>query len=479
MPKQVKQHYKLAFADDLYDLQQEILDTMDSRKYRFHVAILGRQSGKSYLDKRICLEYSNNRKMRGMWISPAISSANTHWADLLRMIEDSGLPTKRINRSTKEIEFHGGGYIGIRSAIEPDNIRGDSLDYVILDEAAFYRNGKYVWESVILPMITTTRGIMLMTTTPNGLNWVHELYEQGMSGKSKLVKSWHMPSTESPIQDHELLEEIRKSMTEKAWRAEFMAEFLADGGGVFAGVQEAATLMPLKAPLPGHTYVCGIDFGGNDDSTCITIIDKFTREQVFGISFDNIGTIKTVKKLIEILDYWQPEVTFAERNGVGTHLGKLIKEILSGNLDDQAIDRLLTDTDEDAEEWIDELGESRHKFRLIWMDNVLKRECVERIAVDLEYGRLDILSDKSKYGKKQLSEMSTYEATRTRSQLAVTYAAQEGAHDDTISALYLAYMGIPKPKPFKKKWQKVKSSKNPFRSSSAPRKHRTGNRRLR
>jgi hypothetical protein len=455
------------------------MDAMDAREHKFFIAILGRQSGKSYLDKRICLEYSNNQGMRGMWISPSYTSARNHWQDLLNMIETSGLPVKSINRQSYEIHFHGGGFLGVRTALEPNNIRGDSLNYAIMDEAAFYRNGKYVWEQVVMPMLTTSRGIMLMTTTPNGRNWVYDMYQEGLKKKSKLYKSWHMTSLDSPIQDKEVLLEIKKTMTEKAWRAEFMAEFLVDGGGVFAGVQEAATVAPLREPEVGHSYVAGVDVGGTEDSTTFTVIDKYTRKQVYGKDFENIGTIKTVVNIIKLLDHWQPEITHLEKNGVGTHLGKLLKEALRGSLDEQALQRLLDSTDEFTDDTLTEY-EGRHRVRLVWMDNALKREAVERVAVDIEYGRLALLTETCPYGKKQLSEMSTFEAKRTRSQLAVTYSAAEGYHDDTVSGLYLAYMGVPKPVPFKKHWEKAKSTKSPFkRNSNTPRKHRTGGKRLR
>lgn len=464
--------YQLAFNQDLYNLQQEIMDTMDSREYKFHIAILGRQAGKSYLDKRIVLEYSNNRAMRGLWISPAISSSNVHWNDLLAMIEESGIPVKNINKTTKEIHFHGGGYVGIRSAIEPDNIRGDSLDYIILDEAAFFRNGRYVWESVCMPMISTSRGIMLMTTTPNGQNWVYKLYQRGLI-PNKLVKSWHLSATKSPIQDKEFLKELRKTVLERTWRTEYLAEFLADGGGVFSGTDKASTAEWRPTPRPGHTYVMGIDVGGEtNDPSVVTVLDKYTREQVFGEIIDTIGTKEMVRRILELINEWNPEKTFIEKNGVGV-LGKLMQELLSG----QAMDEL----DEQILGGAVELDfDNQHKLTLVHMDNPLKCSSVERLAVDIEYGRFKILNGDCEYGAYQMSEMSTFEAKRTASGLQVTYRATEGNHDDSVSALYLAYMGIPRPARDKKKGKKnpFKNSSSPFRGgSSAPRTHRRGNRR--
>lgn len=408
-----------------------------------------------------------------MWISPTISSARHHWQDLLIMIEESGLPVRSINKQSHEIHFHGGGFLSIRSAIEPDNIRGDSLDYIILDEAAFYRNGKYVWEAVCLPMITTSRGIMLMTTTPNGRNWVYDLYLEGQKEDSDLYKSWRMSSIDSPIQDVKTLRMIEKTMTKKRWREEFMAEFLADGGGVFSGVNAAATQEPINRPEAGHTYVAGIDITDSNDLCAFTVVDKYERKQVYGKVLDGVGTVNTVKELIKLIEHWQPEKTYIEKNGVGV-LGKIIKAILNGRVDEGILETLDFDPTEDGQ-----LLEDEYRLKLVHMDNTKKREAVERLATDIEYGRLEILTDNSTYGFTQMNEMSVYEAKRTRSGLNVTYGAEEGYHDDTISALYLAYMGVPRPKPFKKHW-KNKGKKNPFkRRTTAPRSHRTGGRRLR
>lgn len=468
--------YQLQFEVDLYPLQQEIVETMDSRKYKFHIAILGRQSGKSFLDKRICLEYSNNRAMRGMWVSPSYTSARTHWNDLLNMLEESKLPVKRLDRQAREIHFHGGGFLAIRSALEPDNMRGESLDYLILDEAGFYRNGRYVWEAVCLPMLTATRGIMLMTTTPNGHNWVYDLYLEGLKEDSTLYKSWHMSALDSPIQDRKLLKQLKKTMTERRWREEILAEFLLDGGGVFAGVGKASTVEMIYAPEAGHTYIAGVDVGGGEnDLTAFTVIDKYTREQVFGKAIESYGTINTTKELIRLIDHWNPETTYIERNGVGAHLGSLIKELVRGEVDDDVLLRLKND----SETFNIPEQTGGHRIKLIHMNTSDKVSSVERLAVDIEYGRLSLLDGETTYGKKQQAEFSTFEASRTNSGLSVSYGASAGNHDDTISALYMAYMGVPKPAPFKKHWRNTIGGGNPLkRKSRGLRKHRTGRKNL-
>ncbi len=476
---------KVEFALKPYPLQQEILDTLDGKilnhrgqPYRFCMPILGRQSGKSFLAKYTGLDRAINRGQYVKWVSPAISSARDHWEDILKLID--GLPVVRVSHTAKTVFFIGGGKLEIRSAIKPDNLRGPSVDCVIMDEAAFYENGAYVWYQVVLPMITATGGVVLFPTTPNGMNWVYDLFRLGQDPKSDYYKSWQAPSWVSPYQDRKLLETIKLTMPSKAYREEFGAEFLADGGGVFAGVLRAATEKPQQEPEALQELVAGIDIGFNNDSTTFTVIDKNTRKQVFGKRINNVGTLDTVRNILALLDHWNPAITYVERNGLGEHLLGLIKEVVAGKGEGDLHRFIQMNTSNDLEYPETDTGGSavvgsrQYTIRGVYVDNLKKRNLVERVAADIEYGRLKILDPKqSDYGDTQIKEMSTYERKRTASMVHVTYGAADGAHDDTIAALYLAYMGVPRPPKFvlpnKNKGKKQERRRSPFRANGVRR----------
>lgn len=499
--KMQKKRPRVQFAFKPYDLQQEIIDYLDGKylneygeEYRFFVAVFGRQSGKSWLAKYVLLDHAANRDEKTMWVAPSIPTARSHWNDLVQLIQDSGMIeggfVTKISQASKEIHFAGGGYIAVRSALEPDNLRGASLDLLILDEAAFFRDGAYVWWSVCMPMVSATGGKVLFTTTPNGRNWLYEVYNMGLDPKSRFYKSWTATSYASPYQDKNLLDDTKKQMPSLQWREEYMAEFLAEGGGVFAGVEQAAVIETLAYPeqdVDIDRYVAGIDIGFNNDFTAFTVIDTVNREQVFGERFTNLGTVRTVKRIVELLDIWQPKVTHIEKNGVGEYMVDLIKLVVSG----QPIDDLLGFINErvasdeiEGEDSLNEVG--KHKIKTVHMDNAIKRELVERLAADIEYGRLKILAEKTpedsiqEYGTTQISEMSTYERQPTASGMQITYNAAEGSHDDTIAALYLAYKGVKKLTRQDilsivkgKELEKREYKSSPFRSKSlAGRRHR-------
>ena len=425
---------------NLHGKQQHIRNLVLHSPYRFIICPIGRQWGKSYLGKALAIETAGVNGQKVIWVAPAQSAAEDHWVELLDWLED--YPRIYINRTKKVIRFPNGGEIRVRSTVKPDNIRGSSINLIIADEAAFFERGEYVWDQVLTPMITAVRGKILALTTPNGRNWVYDKYLLGQKKGEDLYISVRYPSSSSPIQDLPLLESLRRTMPSRRYRVEYEAEFLADGGGVFAGVDRASVIEFISSPQEGHSYVAGIDVGHNDDSTCVTIVDKYTRQQVAGYRFTDIGTIQPLRKIIDILGEWQPEITSVETNGVGRHFFSLLKEVLYHGLEtEDTILNLINDVDMDSVSMDEVVG--GHRVRGIHMDNKLKREYVERLAADIEYGRFHILTQGSDYGVKQMNEISTYERKRTAAGLNITYGAADDCHDDTVTALYLAYSLVP------------------------------------
>ena len=59
--------------------------------------------------------------------------------------------------------------MGIRSADNPDTLRGEGLDLVIMDECAYMV--KETWTEVIRPALSDKEGSALFISTPRGRNW--------------------------------------------------------------------------------------------------------------------------------------------------------------------------------------------------------------------------------------------------------------------------------------------------------------------
>jgi len=439
---------------NLHKHQQKAQDLIDNSPYRVIVLSTGRQFGKSFLCKAACIKAALIESKNVMWVSKTFSSARSHFISLIEAVKD--LPGVYITRQAKEIRFSNGGSITIRSAEAPDNLRGESLGLVVLDEAAHYRDGEYIFYSVILPMITATRGKVLIATTPFGRNWFYEIYNKGLKDdKDKFFVSMHFPSSKSPYQDKTTLEIIRKSMPSIQWQTEYLAEFVASISGVFSGVDAAAVEDVQSDPIKNEAYVAGIDVGHTTDSTCITILEVDGRRQVYGARFTDMGTIEPIRKIIGILNHWKPLVTVVETNGVGGIFYSVLKETLSGKMTDKHLKDIFQTNDEIV---------GGHRLRGKHVITDTKAEMVHDLAAGIEYGRLKILNDESEYGHIQLNEMSTYERRMSKTGGYLTYGSLEGTHDDTVAALYLAYSAMPK---VRRKLKPIKKSdkRSPFKTA--------------
>lgn len=460
-----EKHYKVKFKLTPHKHQQEIISYILGNKtnpkgkpYKFFIAAIGRQWGKSWLAKYLLLEFAINRKKTCLWVSPAFSTARAHWNELLKWIEGSGIPVKKITVAAREIQFYGGGSITVRSAMEPDNLRGMSIDFLVADEAAFYRDGEYVWMNVLLPMLTATNGIAFFPTTPNGRNWLFDLFERGMDPNEMFYRSWNMPSSTSPYQSPELLAELKKSYPEYRWKAEFEAIFLSDAGGVFSGADRVTKGQILEKPQPGGVYVAGIDIGFKHDYSVVSIIDQKTMTQVFGYRFNNDSPAGTIATIVNILSEWRPRVTVIEKNGMGIPIVRMFQDALSGN--DFAIHDIQNVVGHEFDPQID--GKLVLKARHV--TDELKVDMVDDLAAAIEYGRITLLSPDSTFGRQQANELSTF--TRNKKGKKVVYEAEIGAYDDTVSALYLAFSELPKPTRVRRVHEvedAAEISKNPFR----------------
>ena len=98
----------------------------------------------------------------------------------------------------------------------------------------------------------------MFTTTPEGYNWIYDLWQRGKSEEFPDWESWQHPSTESPYFKDDI-EELKKTLTRETYEQEFCAAFTSFSGRVFPYDRTVHTRKLKYNPnLP--TY-CGIDFG--------------------------------------------------------------------------------------------------------------------------------------------------------------------------------------------------------------------------
>lgn len=231
-------------------------------KARFRINIQGRRSGKSFGAAREIEPYILSPNTRGWICAP-----NYELCDKIARIvkEDLILKLKLPLASKKEISgqiyyFKVAGLnseVWIKSADNADSLVGEGLDWLVIDEAAKIK--KIIWEQYLRPTLSDRKGWALMTTTPEGHNFMYDLYTRGQDKNFPDWQSWQHPSWESPY-FKENIDDLRKTLTKETWEQEYGASFVSFTGRVLPFSRYTNVIKGLRYN-PNLPVFCSIDFG--------------------------------------------------------------------------------------------------------------------------------------------------------------------------------------------------------------------------
>lgn len=188
-----------------------------------------RQSGKSTtLAARMiqrCLQYPGTLRLI---VAPGLRQSMIMMDKIEDFIYNIPKPVRRqvfskIQRTT--IRFKNGSRI-VALPNSPQLLRGYSAAEVLCDEAAFFREDELMFFNVLYPMLQTTDGSLITSSTPWGKNTVFYKFSQNPDF-SKHHITWE-DVVKAKLAKPEFIEEMRRSMPTDRFRREFEAEFTED-----------------------------------------------------------------------------------------------------------------------------------------------------------------------------------------------------------------------------------------------------------
>jgi hypothetical protein len=374
--------------------QRAILD----HPARFKVAACGRRFGKSELGKQALIDFILRGK-RAWWISPSFRMASQAWGAL----KDTLYPIiAHKNETLRTIRLTTGGELRVQSGHDPDSLRGDGLDFAVLDEAAFLHPD--VWQAAIRPALADRRGEAMFLSTPNGRNWFWTLYMLGQDVDRKDWQSWRLTTSANPIIAADEIEASRELLPDRLFRQEFLAEFTDDAGAVFRNVTGCATATAQDGPRDGGRYVFGVDWAKDYDYTVITVLDRDARTVAAVDRFNKVDWSTQRGRLAALAALWQPEAIWAEANSIG---GPNIEALQAEGLPVIAFQTTAQS----------------------------KGPLIESLALAFERSEIAIYDDPVLVGELQAFAMERLPSGRYR------YGAPSGLHDDAVISLALAWHG--------------------------------------
>jgi len=193
---------------------------------RFRVLVAGRRFGKTYLALVELIRAASRPGSVVWYVGPSIKqSKRIVWKALKKMTQPFW--SVKPNETDLRVELISGGIICVRGADNYDSLRGDGLDFVVVDEYASIR--PEVWTEVLRPALADRQGRALFIGTPRGFDHLHELVEG-----AETLPDWatfQFTTAEGGNVPPEELVSAAREMDERTYRQEFEASFETLGVG--------------------------------------------------------------------------------------------------------------------------------------------------------------------------------------------------------------------------------------------------------
>jgi len=249
----------------LTDIQKTILEDNS----RFKIVIAGRRGGKSYASIASLAQHARYPNTKCMYIAPSYRMAKQIIYDDLLMLLKERKWLKKVNQSELTFTLVNNSIIMLRSADNPDSIRGVGLDYVVLDEAADIPKLEDTWQAVIRPTLSDREGSAMIISSPKGKGYLYSLYNDAKHLDD--WNSWQYTTEQGGLVSEAELAQARKDLDERTYRQEYQAEFVDYSGVIYYAfgdhcIKEMQFGRPDMTRVPLHI---GIDF--NVDPGCAVI----------------------------------------------------------------------------------------------------------------------------------------------------------------------------------------------------------------
>lgn len=250
-----------------------------SDTHRFRVLDTGRRWGKTTLS----VEEMKGKALGGaekiVYVAPTYQQArDIVWETLKR--EMRPIIVGKPNESRLEMTVHtmknGTCQIMLRGWEAIETLRGQSVDFIVLDEVAMYRNFWRIWQEVIRPTLTDRKGDAMFISTPKGFNHFYDLFN--LQEEDADFKSFQFTTYDNPHIPVEEIDKAREELTEDRFFQEYMADFRKMEGLVYKEfdrerhvIKKEEFLNTLPYGFQWRETIIGADYGFTNPSAILKL----------------------------------------------------------------------------------------------------------------------------------------------------------------------------------------------------------------
>ena len=374
----------------------------------YTVVNASRQSGKTLIAANISVYWAlQESKQTIMIVSPVDSQVKKIYKQILNAIVQSGLiKSSKIQSGDSEIVFQNGSKILFRSAQSTNSLRGNTVNYLIIDEASFVDEETFT--TILSPTLAVAGKKILFCSTPKGKNYFYKLFMSGLnqldeSGKPNYIKSFKTTYRENPYANMDFIEKQRLSIPAAVFSQEFEAEFI-DSGSIFQNFEQYCVMTYQSGPIQGERYFIGIDlaFSQTGDYTIATVFND-KAEQVYSDRFREDSNEVLIQRLLKTINLFKPVKCLVESNNIGS---SVISQLISRGV---------------------------YNCEPFTTTSQSKSQLINEFAFDLNSGKIRLLNDEQL--KREFGSFSFKMSPKGN----VQFMASSGSHDDFVMSVLIAY----------------------------------------
>jgi hypothetical protein len=242
-------------------------------RIRFRVIVAGTRWGKDRCSInefiRLFIEMLNENRSKDMvprvhaWIvAPTFPLARQSWRELKHFFPEQWVVNK--NEAEHQMSTIADGLIEVKSADNPDGLVSVGLDLVLMTEAARVKDLETTWGYLRGRLSSPGRGLQgsggmgLVNSTPKSRNFFYTMACWGDDPSMPDWKTYRHPTSDNPYIAPGEVEEAKRTLPDRVFRQEFLAEFLSDSGDVFSNI-EGVSQGVYQEPVPGESYKAAWD----------------------------------------------------------------------------------------------------------------------------------------------------------------------------------------------------------------------------
>jgi hypothetical protein len=276
-------------------------------KARFRVLVAGRRFGKTHLAMLEILKVAAQSNRVVWYVGPTEGqSKRLAWERLKRLTRH--LWAKTPNETECRITLKSGSTIFVTGAHQPDSLRGDGLDFIVLDECAIMK--PEAWSEVLRPALADRNGRALFIGTPKGRNHFYQRFEYAHAAPD--WQAFQFTTEEGGVVPKSELEIVASELDPESYRQEFGAEFISTNSNLVYYPFSSSTHVKAVGFEPMYPLIWAIDF--NINPLCMLLIQRVEETiQVFDeIILRNSNTDAASRAFVERAEPLSKSVPFVK-----------------------------------------------------------------------------------------------------------------------------------------------------------------------